>query len=182
MFSYVYALRSEALSPLSVLSDWSMSAVDVMGHYRYNEKILEHQRADDVSAGEPDIADCVFPSGFKAEMFESEQLEYLNDVFREYRNLTMRKTLELLTVQADGWQERAAVLDKMINRPELRWREAPAFYGLSNHRFFDAKNMLEVVFAGYGEHILKLLQVRKARNLTRKKNSAPPSSCHEVEG
>lgn len=154
----------------------------IMGHYRYNEKYLAHQQSDDTSAGEPDIADCVFPAGFNVDMFEEGQLEYLNDVFREYRNLTMRKTLELLTIQADGWQERAAVLDKLINRSDLTWREAPSFYGLSNHRFFDAKNMLEVVFSGYGEHILKLLQVRKERKLTRKKNTAPPSSCHEVEG
>ncbi len=47
-------------------------------------------------------------------MFGADKLEYLSDCFRDYRYLVMRKMLELLTIQVNGWQERASVLDKLV--------------------------------------------------------------------
>lgn len=153
-----------------------------MGHYSYNEKLREHNRAAECQRDDDRPTESALPDWFDFSLFEDEQLEYLNEYEQKRRGDLMRGMLDFMTADRERWVERICVLDKLINRKELTWREAPAFYGLSNHRFFDAKNMLEVVFAGYGEHILKLLQVRKARNLTRKKKSAPPSSCHEMEG
>lgn len=150
---------------------------DCMGHFKYNEKWQKHNTPGGITDDEEENAPSpVFPPDFEADMFETDKLEYLSDCFREYRNLVMRKTLELLTIQATGWQERAAVLDKLINRPSLTWREAPAFYGLSNHRFFEAKNQLEAVFSDFGEKAVKMLRVRAARTLCRTSKKASPDA------
>ena len=138
-----------------------------MGHYSYNEKFREHNRAAECTRDAERVKEKALPEWFDFSMFEDEQLEYLEEYERERRGDLMRGMLEFLTADRDHWVERICVLDKLINRRELAWREAPAFYGVSNHRFFEAKATLERVFQNSGGHVLNLLVVRDSRSIVR---------------
>lgn len=135
-----------------------------VGHFSYNDRFAGHQPTFVDDGGAVPFS---FPDWFDADFFDDAQLDYLGSFMVEYRGEVVRKVLELLMLQRDGWIERAAVLDKLINRPELSWREAPAFYGVSNHRFFEAKNMLERVFGDMGERMVAMLRARENRTAHR---------------
>lgn len=138
-----------------------------MGHYRYNEKWREHNRSAEWSGDAEPSRDHVLPEWFDTSMFESDQLAYLEEYDRERRGELLRGLLEFMTADRDHWVERVCVLDKLINRREIAWREAPSFYGVSNHRFFEAKATLERVFQHSGGHVLNLLKVRECRTANR---------------
>lgn len=138
-----------------------------MGHYSYNEKLREHNRAAESQRDDDRPRESALPDWFDFSLFEDEQLEYLNEYERERRGDLMRGMLDFMTADRERWVERICVLDKLINRKELTWREAPAFYGVSNHRFFEAKATLERVFANAGGHVLNMLVVRDSRSVVR---------------
>ena len=141
-----------------------------MSRIRYDERIAEHQG----TTASGDAAPLsVFPEWFDKSFFDDEQLEYLASYEMERRGDIVRVLLDFLTSKRGAWVERAAVLDKIVNRPELQWREAPAAYGISNHRFFDAKRALEETFLVDAGRMLQVLIVRHDRRLTRKKKLQP---------
>lgn len=141
-----------------------------MGHCHYNEKWREHNSPAAASEPEP-VNLSVFPDWFDVSMFEETQLEYLAQYEIERRGDLLKKILDFLTSDRENRIERICVLDKLINRTNLTWREAPAFYAVSNHKFFEAKNELEHFFSNKESRVLNMLKVRETRSVVRESNN-----------
>lgn len=143
-----------------------------MGRCSYNEKWRAHNPC--VSFEPEQEANLgVFPDWFDTSLFEEEQLAYLAEYEIERRGELLKKILEFLSADKNRRVESLCVLDKLINRPELKWRDAPAFYGVSNHNFFLAKSAMELFFAKNDGRFINLLKRREKRDIYRSKKIIP---------
>ena len=80
------------------------------------------------------------PPSLELDRFEDGQLLYLAEWLEEYRTECLNRILEYLS--RPGARYRIIILDKLLNRPQLRWSDAAQFYGVSQHKLYDAKREL----------------------------------------
>ena len=103
-----------------------------MGNFVYRDNYAAHQ-----AVVEPEVEDLRLPLSLELDRFSDEQLVYMAEWLQDFRAECLNRVLEFLSRK--GCRYRICILDKMINRPELKWCDAAAFYGLSQHKLYDMK-------------------------------------------
>lgn len=117
-----------------------------MGDFSYKEDYAGHQGALGQCEAEqkPDI--LPFPPGLDDDLFTDEQLEHLLVWWQDARRDTVNKLLAFLLQpkqKRPKLKARLVLLDKMLNRPDLKWSETAAAYGVSQHTLYNVKNQVE---------------------------------------
>lgn len=105
------------------------------------------------------------PESLELDRFTDEQLVYLSEWLLDFRAECLNRLQEFLSRK--GSRCRICILDKMINRPHLKWRDAAEFYGVSQHKLYNMKREimgeLMVLQRGLG------LYERRARGLSHRR-------------
>lgn len=111
-----------------------------MGEVCYKDDFAGHQPMV------PPEEDFRLPPDLERDRFDDEQLVYLAEWMMEFRVECFNRLLEFLSRK--GCRLRICILDKMVNRPTLKWCDAAAFYGVSQHKLFDAKREMMAELQG----------------------------------
>ena len=111
-----------------------------MGEVCYKDDFAGHQP---VVASEEDVR---LPMSLDLARFDDEQLVYLAEWMMAFRVECFNRLLEFLSRK--GCRYRICILDKLVNRPRMKWCEAAAFYGVSQHKLFDAKREIMAELQG----------------------------------
>lgn len=99
------------------------------------------------------------PKDLELDLFDDEQIAYLAEFLQDWRLATMRQMLEFLSRR--GCKMRICILDKLLNRPAMAWREAAAFYGVKQAKLFEVKKELLGELLEVSKRADKLLQRRR---------------------
>lgn len=126
---------------------------------------------------EPSDAERILPSNLEFELFEDEQLEYLQDFLADYRLQNIRDfckfVLEGDTPKNASEKSKEAYLQRVVCRialvlrlldedlKDVAWKDTPQYFGLSSHVFFDVKDTVLYELARSNPRINKVLQCRK---------------------
>lgn len=98
---------------------------------------------DDYAGHQPAIAavdEVRLPGSLELDRFDDEQLVYLAEWMMEFRVECFNRLLEFLSRKSCRY--RICILDKLVNRPRMKWCDAAAFYGVSQHKLFSTKREL----------------------------------------
>lgn len=105
-----------------------------MGDFVYRDDYARHQ------PGVVSAEDVRLPMSLELDRFDDEQLVYLAEWMMEFRVECFNRLLEFLSRK--GCRYRICILDKLVNRPRMKWCDAAAFYGVSQHKLFNTKREL----------------------------------------
>lgn len=126
---------------------------------------------------EPSDAERVLPSNLDFELFENEQLSYLQDFLAEYRLENIRDFCKFV-LEGDkpknaSEKSKEAFLQRVVcrialvlrlldeNLQQVAWKDTPTYFGLSSHVFFDCKDAMLYELARSNPRINKVLQCRR---------------------
>lgn len=126
---------------------------------------------------QPSDAERTLPSNLDFELFDDEQLVYLQDFLAEYRLESIRDfskfILEGDTPKNNSVKSKEAYLQRVVCRialvlrlldrdlQHLAWKDTPAHFNLSSHVFFDVKDETLYNLIGNNPRMKKILQMRK---------------------
>ena len=104
----------------------------------YNEKWAEHQPESLHPAAQlEESTELHLPHSLELDRFTDSQLEYLGEWWQDARRAVVNELLAFLL--RSRLRLRVVILDKVLNHPEMKWRDVAAAYGISQHALYDEK-------------------------------------------
>lgn len=129
--------------------DWSETNPNEFGYDAIDERLglSTEKRSDD---GRCDI----LPGNFDYSLFDSEQQEYIAEYLAWYRKDSIQHLLSFLLKPTENLTKnsersrkavmmkvfcRNVLLHKLLNDPDVGYRDLPKTFGISNHCFYDTR-------------------------------------------